>query len=378
MRVGLNLLYFIPEQGGVETFGRELVRALCETAVDGEELVLFTSLDGQEFKEYQCSQVKVVVCPFHARHRGVRYIWEQLVLPWQAVAHGVDLLHSLAYVGPVLSFVPTILTIHDANTRAVKMKALRRLVLWNVSLWAAHRARLVTTVSRFSRGEVLKWYGLPESRLKVVISGPGTSPEPESVPVDHRGLIRALGIQEPYIAVIGGTYPHKNIRRAVESFQRIANQIPHRLVIIGKIPSEVRTVVDRLTTQRIIVTGYLPSRVMRTVISQSDLFVMPSLYEGFGFPVLEAQAQGVPVACSNAGSLPEVVRDSAALFDPESIQDIAGTMARCLTDRERNLELGSRARGNAASYSWKTAAAAYRACYQNVAAGTVTIATRGL
>lgn len=376
MRVGLNLLYFIPGQGGVETFGRELVRALSETAADDDEFVLFTSLDGREFTEHLCPRVKVVVCPFHAQRRSIRYLWEQFVLPWQALAHGVDMLHSLAYVGPVLSFVPAMLTIHDANTRTVEMNTLRRLVLWNVSLWAARRAKLVTTVSRFSRGELIKWYGLPELRIRVIASGPGTSIA-ASDPVDAREFLCALGIKEPYIAVIGGTYPHKNISRVIESFQRIASQVPHRLIVIGKIPLEVQALVDHFATRSILVTGYLPSNVMSAVIAHSDLFVMPSLYEGFGLPVLEAQAHGVPVACSNAGSLPEVTKDSATLFNPESIEEMASVLARCLTDRALNQELRRRSRVNAASYSWKTAAGAYRECYRQVTANTTAIVKHG-
>lgn len=365
MRIGLNLLYFIPELGGVETFGRELVRALRDTATDSEEFVLFTSLDGQEFKEYECTRVKVVICPFHARRRGVRYLWEQCMLPWQALAYGVDILHSLSYVGPIFSFVPTVLTIHDANTRAVEMNRLRRHVLWRASLWAARTARLVTTVSQFSRSELMKWYELPPSRIRVITSGPGSCPSKQSV-AETKDVFGGLGINGAYVTVIGGTYPHKNIQRVVEAFQRIANQIPHSLVIIGKIPPDVRESLDRLATPRVLVTGYLSIQAMRAVISASDLFIMPSLYEGFGFPVLEAQAQGVPVACSNAGSLPEVTKDSAASFDPESVSEIAGTLARCLIDRELNSDLRRRGRENSANYSWKSAASAYRACYKQV------------
>jgi glycosyltransferase involved in cell wall biosynthesis len=367
IRVGLNFLYFITGMGGVETFGRELVRAFRHTAEEGLEFILFTSLDGQELKQHECDHLKVVVCPFHARFRGVRYFWEQFMLPWQTLAHDLDLLHSLAYVGPVFSFIPSILTIHDANTQMVEMKALRRMVLWKISFWAAHTANLVTTVSQFSRNELMKWYQLSQSRIQVITSGPGSSQFGESAPAPG-SRVQELEIYEPYIAVIGGTYPHKNIPRVIEAFQCIASQVPHKLVIIGKVPPAVHTLLNRLDTDRIVFTGYLSNDSVSAIIARSDLFVMPSLYEGFGFPVLEAQAQGVPVACSSAGSLPEVTKDSAVLFDPENVQDIAGALVRCLTNRELNTELRKRSRENAATYSWKAAAASYLACYRQVAA----------
>lgn len=366
IRVGLNVLYFITGMGGIETFGRELVRAFRDHDEDDIEFVVFTSRDGAELQELQCAHIKVVVCPFYARFRGVRYLWEQFVLPWQALAYRLDLLHSLAYVGPVLSLVPTMLTVHDANARIVEMKALRRFVLWRVSLWAAHTARLVTTVSEFSRGELIKWYGLPESRIEVIASGPGTS-----LPIENAAVaadkIRELGAGAPYVAVIGGTYPHKNMPRLVQAFLRIEDRVPHRMVIVGKVPPEVERLLNTLDKNKILFTGYLPSNTMRAVISGSDLFVMPSLYEGFGFPVLEAQAHGVPVACSNAGALPEIAKGSTVLFDPENVEEIAATLVRCLTDRELNVKLRRLGPENTARYSWGSAAASYRECYRRLA-----------
>ena len=365
MRVGLNLLYFIPGQGGVETFGRELVRALLGNADDGIEYVLYTSLDGQEFLESRREGVKVVICPFHARNRVVRYCWEQFVLPWQVLAHGVDVLHSLAYVGPIVSGVPTVLTVHDANTCVVgrDMNTVRRIVLWNVSRLSARAAKLVATVSIFSRDELLRWYRLRQSDVRVITSGPGSC---QANAIAPEGTMVEGMIEGPYIAVIGGTYPHKNISRLVEAFERIADKVVHKLVIIGNISPDAREMINSLAVQNVIVTGYLSSAAMDDVIARSDLFVMPSLYEGFGFPVLEAQAKGIPIACSNAGSLPEVTAASAALFDPENVDDIAGTILRCITDRALNANLRKRSRENVVRYSWDQTADVYLACYREL------------
>jgi glycosyltransferase involved in cell wall biosynthesis len=103
------------------------------------------------------------------------------------------------------------------------------------------------------------------------------------------------------------------------------------------------------------------------IIKHCELFVMPSLYEGFGFPVLEAQAQGVPVACSNSGALPEITGNSAELFDPRDVDDIAASILRCLVDQDVNKRLRTLSIENAARFSWQRTAQAYQACYAHIA-----------
>jgi glycosyltransferase involved in cell wall biosynthesis len=361
MRVGLNALYLVPGHvGGVETFGRELIDALVDSD-PVTEYVVFTSLDGKESLAHLAGKCRIIVCQFHAKNRTVRYFWEQVVLPWQAIAYGLDVLHSLSYVGPVLSPVSTVLTIHDANSKvlAATMTRTRRSALWLVSRLAAKTADVVSTVSHFSKEQLHQWYGTQLSEIQVVLSGPGMKLTPPS----QMGNIKLEGMVSdgPYIAAIGGGYPHKNIARLIEAYERIADQVQHRLIITGNVTG----VSQSMLSDRVVCTGYLEQSDLQDLIRRCDLFIMPSLYEGFGFPVLEAQALGAPVACSGTASLPEIMQDSAAMFNPEDIDDMAGTMKRCLLDRKLNEELRLLARKNVSRFSWEQTAREYQSIYRH-------------
>jgi glycosyltransferase involved in cell wall biosynthesis len=243
------------------------------------------------------------------------------------------------------------------------MSLQRRAVLWNISRLASRTARLVATVSNFSRDELVRWYKLPVSKIRVIYCGPGSSLN--AVPASRTGE-NAFEISGPYIAVIGGEYPHKNIARLVKAYGRIASKINHKLVIAGLIPQDVAKLIKGLNLQSIIVTGYLSRAELREAIAGSDLFVMPSLYEGFGAPVLEAQGLGVPVACSSAGSLPEIMGGSAVLFDPKDIDAMGTAIARCVSDRALNSELRTLGRENFARFTWRNTADAYSSCYREL------------
>lgn len=367
MRVGLNLLYLVPGRvGGVETFGREIVNALASLGDRVTDYIVFTSLDAADLRTMEQDRFRIIVLPFHANRRTVRYFWEQLVLPFVAWREKIDVLHSLSYVGPVLCPMPTIVTVHDANTSILgaTMTWYRRLGLSTLSRIASRTSDLVTTVSEFSRRELIRWYKLNPAAVRVVLSGPGR--QAESASETSPRPLSEIGNGEPYIAVIGGSYPHKNILRLIEAFARVERQVPHKLVILGNLAADAYDALLHLGSDRIVIAGYVSDAQLRETIRLSDLFVMPSLYEGFGFPVLEAQLQCVPVACSNRGSLPEVVGQSARLFDPENVEEIAKVMLECVLDRELNRSLRERARLNVERFSWQRAAQEYRDCYRQV------------
>lgn len=363
MRVGLNALYLVPgDCGGLETFAKELIAALI--ALNSTiEYVLFVSLDALDAFTPLDGKLEIVVCPFHARKRAVRYCWEQLMLPWQAVAYRIDVLHSLGYVGPILSPVPTIVTIHDANSKVLSaaMPRIRRTVLWHVSSLAAKTADLVATVSNFSRNELARWYRLRPEEIRVILSGPGTLPD-EQRSVSKPDLHKLLS-EGPYIAAIGGGYPHKNMARLIEAYLRITDRIQHRLIILGYISG---VPLKGKFPDKIICTGYMPRSDLQEVLRRCDLFVMPSLYEGFGFPVLEAQALGAPVACSRTASLIELVKDSAALFDPEDVDNISTVMSHCVLDLIFNSKLRRMSGENVTRFSWNSSAQEYSRTYRSI------------
>jgi len=374
MRVALNLLYLIPSVvGGTETYARSLLAALAAVDRDTEYRV-FVNAEAAELDVTPAPNFRRVLCPVPGRRRPVRYAWEQTVLPAQLLWHGVDLLHSLGYVGPIYPPCPHVVTVHDLNylRHADSMPATKRRLLRFFVEHTAARADHLLTVSQFSRAEIIaELPGVDPTAVTVTPNAartlggaPGGSESPATV-------ARRYGLPGPYVAAFSSQSSHKNIPRLIEAFARVAPTVPHGLVLIGHQPadSSLRAAVDRHALgDRVRFTGYVPDADVPFLLRGADLFAFPSLYEGFGIPVLEAQAAGVPVACSSAASLPEVAGDAAVLFDPTSVDDMARALGACLTDAALRDRLRRAGLANVTRYSWEETARRTLAVYRRVAA----------
>lgn len=371
MKIALNLLYLLPGLvGGTETYAVSLLRELA--AIDGEnEYVVFVNRESAELELPSAPNLRRVVCPVDAARRPLRYAWEQLVLPFQLRRHRVDLVHSLGYVGPLFSPCPSVVTIHDLNFVAVRdtMSRGKRLVLRFFSSWSARLASQVITDSAFSSLQIQQLLGISSDRVAAVHLGPGQFTDGHGPAQSDSGGNR-YQIHSPYLCAFAGTYVHKNVTRLLSAFERLSRELPHSLVLIGRLPQEVDLSrhAALVSEGRIRHLGHLPAADVASVLGGAALFVFPSLYEGFGLPVLEAQQLGVPVACSSAASLPEVAGQGAVFFDPTSVDDMAATIRRCLLDPELRRELVQNGYSNVARFSWEGAARETLRIYQRVVA----------
>lgn len=353
MRIGLNLLYLLPGVvGGTETYARELISALAGVD-DGNEYVLFLNRECVAEQLTAALRFQHVVCPVAASSRGTRYLWEQIRLPVECVRHRIDALHSLGYVGPVRTPCAHVVTIHDTNflERDVRMTHVRRATLGSISALVAHTADRVIAMSEFSRSEIVRRLRVPVERVQVVYEAPRTSLGPWRSQM--RGGMPAR--DTPYVVAFAGSSQHKNIPRLVAAFARIADRVPHMLHLLGSLPAGgavEREIARGGIADRISLRGYLSESEMFGEMQGADALAYPSLYEGFGLPVVDAQYLGVPVICSTAASLPEVAGSGAVTCDPRSASDIAATMLRVLTDeriRQQMIDDGTR---NVARFSW--------------------------
>jgi len=292
------------------------------------------------------------------------------VLPLQLLSRRVDLLHSLAYVGPLIAGCPHVVTIHDVNFAALRdsMPAGRRRWLRLMVGGVARTARHVIAVSEFSRSEILKHLGATPERVSVVHEAVETA-----VPADEpswEDLAAAHGVRKPYVLAFSSRSAHKNLPRLIESFAAAVTDLPHLLVLLGHLPPDslIRATIDRLALgNRVVLTGYVPHAHVRPLLRSAALFVNPSLYEGFGLPVLEAQAERVVVACSVAGSLPEVAGEGAVYFDPRSADDMGTAIRRALLDAGLREKLVSGGLENLTRFSWDEAARQTVAIYESQA-----------
>jgi glycosyltransferase involved in cell wall biosynthesis len=351
MKIGINALFLRPgKNGGIETYFRELLAALAEEAPQHSYIVYLCS----EAANYPLpvGNVKRVVFPFSGGRPALRYLWEQLVLPVQVRADQLDLLHSLAYVAPLAIDCPSLLTVHDLNFRAPghRMSPLRRWILGSFCHLSCRRAAHIIAVSDFTKEALIKELGIERSRVTRIHEAGARLP--------------AGGVPPPlppsgYIASFGGRFPNKNVARLLAAYGRIAGHCPQDLVIIGEMDASFRPALDELPPdlkRRVHWLGYLPDAQVAMVLKGAALYVHPSLYEGFGMPLLEAQALGVVVVSSNAASLPEVGGAGAIYFDPMSVEDMASKMLAGLLDREIRRDTVGKAEENLTKYSWRRTA----------------------
>lgn len=370
MRVGINLLYLLPGiVGGTETYAAGLLHGLAAISPE-DEFIVFVNREASQWPLPAVPNFTRVVCPVNGQNRGARYLFEQLRFPDYLRRHRIDLVHSLGYVGPLYCPCPSVLTIPDPNFIDVAhtMPLHRRLPLRFLSTQAARKSDGVITISDFSRVRLSEVLQLPASRISVTHLAPrlemGTG---ESILWSE--LRKKYNIREPYVVAFGGGAIHKNIPSLLNAYAALDGKHPHALVLIGHLPSNVKfSTLDKQSQsgQCIIATGYVPGEHIHPLLAHADLFVFPSLYEGFGLPVLEAQHADVAIACSTAGSLPEVAGDGAHYFDPRSVESIVSAIDLCLSSVSTRELLRQRGHDNLNRFSWEKTAAATAAVYENI------------
>ena len=235
---------------------------------------------------------------------------------------------------PLLYRGKLLVTIHDVCQLAypeVLANGLQRRYARHLLSAVATRAEAVICVSEFTASEVHKYLGVDRSRITVthppVITFPAVSDNSQSGPNDP-----------PYLLAVGNIKKHKNIKRLIAAFERVQHQIPHRLIVVGKQDGFLNSETDlgsvsTLLKGRVHFTGHVSEQELARYYRHAESLIFPSIYEGFGFPLVEAMAQGCPVACSNTSSLPEVAGDAALLFNPFSEEDIARALLTIAIDR---------------------------------------------
>lgn len=377
MRIGVNTLFLIPgEVGGTETYLREVLLAAAKSFVD-IEWVLFTNRENDGYLRGifgSFPQFAFHPLPLRAMNRYARIIREQIDLPFRVAASHVDLLWSPGYTAPFLVSCPQAVTIPDMQYRRYPedLTFPARIVTDILVRMAARHCRCVLTISDFSRREILTFTHAREETVRAVhLAADPAFAQPISADIKRQTLKRLLPSEKPYILCIANTYPHKNVHALIEAFGRILDNIPHQLVLVGKprlgeseVQMALRSLPDTSRVRRLLRVDY---EDLFALYQGADLFVFPSLYEGFGLPVLEAMMSGVPVLTTRCGSIPEVGGDKVCYFDPAISTDLARQMIQILSwknDYRKNHIMA--AQKQACQFSWHKTAAKTIECLKKV------------
>jgi len=359
LRAGMNAIFLEPGMGGLETYVLELVPALLE-AEPSLELTLLCNSKGRELLERQPWSASVDLTTPRASRRGLRALYELGPLGITA-GRRFDVLHSPALTAPLATRAANVVVL--ADTTWITVPDLGRGQAATVRLWQAavpriaRRADRVIAISQASARDIERHLRVPPERIDVIPLGyartPGTPPTPESE------LRARLGVGDgPIVLNVGAKKVHKNQIRLVEALPRIREAVPGAsLVLAGAATpyeSELRAAADRLGVgAAVALPGYVSSSDLEGLYAAASSFAFPSLNEGFGLPLLEAMGHDLPIVTSSVSSLPEVAGDAALLVDPMSVDELAGALARVLSDAELRDRLVAAGRRRLEAFSWR-------------------------
>ncbi len=307
----------------------------------------------------------------------LRILWEQWVQPIELNRLGVDLLHSMAFVQPLLIGRPSVITIYDLSFLRFpeSFRPLNRLYLKAFTRRSARRSNRIITISESSRKDVVRLLGVPAERVSVVYCGVEETFHPIEDEEALRVFRRRRLLPERFIFFLGTIEPRKNVGALVRAYGRLRREtsLEHHLVVAGAkgwLYEDVFAEVERLgLADRVHFPGYVARDELPYWYSAADAFVYPSRYEGFGIPPLEAMACGTPVVASNASSLPEVIGDAGVLVDPGDEEALAAAISTVLTDRGEAQRLKQLGLARARRFSWFEAARRTADIYGEVLAG---------
>jgi glycosyltransferase involved in cell wall biosynthesis len=358
---------------GIGRYVSCLAEALLPQLGDDEALTLLcdpTALSAWTPPESgtQLRLVEAPISPFSLR--------QQLALPRLLSKLGADVYHSCYYLMPYWPGLPTLLTVYDMIPLLFpRQSSLRARLLFRWATWLALRsAARVLTISETTRQDLLESFDVSPDVVAAIplAAGPEFRARPSS---EVDAMRRRRGLPDRYLLFVGSNKPHKNLPRLVEAWGRVqSSAVRHArwgLVIAGSwdegYPEPRRRAQELGLGESVCWLGRVGEDELPALYTGASAFVSPSLYEGFGLPVLEAMACGIPVACSDCPGLLEVVGDAAVVFDATRVDGIAASLRMLLADSELRARLGERGARRAAQYSWEKTAKLTLAAYRQIA-----------
>jgi glycosyltransferase involved in cell wall biosynthesis len=353
--------------GGIGRYSRELIRSV------GQALPRMHILAAGKFE----AQYPTVQLPGSALLPALMTLG-QVEIAWAARQHHLDIVHDPTGIFPLaLTSSRKVVSIHDvfSYVSPETSTAADRLIY---RLWlplAVRRTDAVITVSLQSKKDILRYLPVRADMMTVIPEAAGSNFQPMPR-VNVETILKKNGIDFPYILYVGSVEPRKNLLRLLKAYARVRESLSGRkLVVVGArniwLSTPLTEEIRRLNIEPWVhFTGYVEDEDLPAFYNGADVFVFPSLYEGFGLPVLEAMGCGTPVITSNVSSLPEVAGDAAVLVDPYNIEGIASAMQQVLEDPHLSNELREKGLARAKQFSWERTARETIAVYKRVMEGS--------
>jgi glycosyltransferase involved in cell wall biosynthesis len=305
--------------------------------------------------------------------RSVFRKWWLVGLPTMLLISPVDLFHGTNYSVPIFATCPTVVTIHDMSLFAQAhthesinvVRGKRRIPIM------ARRASMIIAPSEYTKREIVKYLGTPAEKIEIIYEAARENMQPLPLS-DCQSVLEKHQIKRPYILYVGTIEPRKNLITLIRAYHEVLKTTSHRPQLVfcggrGWLDSDVFSLVEELRLQDLVrFTGYVDEVDLPALYSAAQVFVYPSLYEGFGLPPLEAMACGTPVVVSNSSSLPEVVADAGITHDPYDYQALAESVIKLFDDAAMHKHYQNAGLEQASRFSWERAARETQSVYDDL------------
>lgn len=366
-RIGFDATAAVTQGGGIGRYTRELLEALLEVNVD-YRFRIFAARAEQDIPVniplYAGERATFRVLPFSPKWMYRLWYRLRLPLPVQLFSGNLDLFHSPDFVlPPVMGNVPTLLTVHDLSFALFPETFTPSLVnyLNRVVPWSVQRATHILADSESTKRDLVRLYRTPVEKVTVLYSGVGEEFKPIA-DVEALAAVRKkyqLG-ERPYLFTVGTLQPRKNLQMLIRAFRPIAAKQTHNLIIAGGkgwLYEELLRESEQQGVENVVrFVGFVDDRDLPALYSGATALLFPSLYEGFGLPILEAMACGTPVIASDASSLPEVVGAAGMLVSPHEQEQWTRAMETLMQDSNLREHFIAAGFAQAAEFSWQNAA----------------------
>lgn len=358
---------------GIGRYVYHLTRALAQAEPSLEILLLHDPRAGVPWRALteECPNLKLVPAPWSPFSPA-----GQIAIPQLLRTLNVDLYHATYYLMPYLAGLPTVLTVYDLvplRVPSALSPAWKRHLYYLLHRLAVRRAGLCLAISHTTAGDMAELLGVPPARLRVTYLAPDPRFRPPADRMEVERWKHSRGLPARYALYAGINKPHKNLGRLVHAWALVMARWQDAwgerpaLVWAGPQDSRFPDVIEAFRKAPFAYAlGRLSDEELVRLYQGAEILVHPSLYEGFGLPVLEAMACGVPVACADRPALNEVASGAALLFDPEDEEAVAGALLALLTAPERRQALAEAGLVRAARFTWPAAARATLAAYRQM------------
>ena len=370
MNIALDYTSASRQRAGIGRYTRSLIHALAQQDTENQ-YALYVPRDALYLDDARAfpKNFRITLAPLNERYMVAMWQRAQIPLPVEIFTGRADIFYSPDFVLPPTRAKKKILTVHDLSFKRVPETAVPKLkwYLEGAVPRAVARADLIFADSDATRDDLMELFHVPRERVQTLYSGCDAQFHPITDEHERARIRTTYRLHKPFILHVGTIEPRKNLARLIQAFSQLPQRRDVELVIAGGrgwMYDEIYAAPQRFgVSEQVRFIGFTPDADLPALYSLAELVAYPSLYEGFGLPVLEAMACGAAVVTSNNSSLPEVAGDAAWLVDARDVQAIAGALEQVLQDAQWRGIMQTKALAQAKKFSWEKSARQLRAAF---------------